>query len=690
MEKKISRIFFFAVILTIVLSSFSVSAKSKDYIVENGIRVPMPQSYILDQSIYIFTDKDGNGLTLNAPEDLFYSSDQFLYIADTGNNRIIKSDLDGNVVRIYESDGEKKFKSPKGIFVDQNNMIYIADTGNNRVSIIRQNGEKAGEILRPDSSMLDENFIFSITKICVTPTGMIYVLSGETVMTLDKSGEFKGFLGQNEIGFDFREALYRLIATEKQQQTLITKRIAAIYNNIFIDDSGMLYACTNDEKNGEIKKINSTGKNILKSATGYFGERRDIDGSITGTAGKSYQPAFADVSVGRNGIISAIDTKSGKIYQYSQEGELLSVFGGLGDQSGMFGSPSSMITDQQNRIFVLDKAYNNIQVFSPTKFISDVYQAVTLYENGNYSESGKYWESVLQTDANYKLAHIGLGRVAFKNKNYAESMHEYQLAQSKSDYSKAFSKNRHQLFRGNFYWVILFACVIAGAVFGLIKLYHRIVSKAVNAPGNVNIMRAGLLVMKSPRDSFEILKLNRAEASWLPAVVVFVLMALVRIVYVMSVNFSLSSIEPAQSNIFLEIVKILILPLTWIIAIFLVTSIADGETKIKEITLATSYCVIPYVIFTLPMALLSQILCLEEAGLYRFLQVAIVIWVVILIFLSVMRLNNYSFSKTLGLCIVGIFLTLLIWGVAILFFGLIGQVYSFISGILLEIRMSFI
>ena len=304
--------------------------------------------------------------------------------------------------------------------------------------------------------------------------------------------------------------------------------------------------------------------------------------------------------------------------------------------------------------------------------------------------SGKYWESVLQTDANYKLAHIGLGRVAFKNKEYAKAMDEYYLAQSKEDYSRAFSKNRHELFRGNFYIVLLFICMAAAGVYLLLKLYQRITAKAVNAPGSVNMMRAGLLVLKSPRDSFEILKLNRSGLSWLPAVIIFGLMALVRIIYVLNVNFSLSSVEPAQSNIFLEIVKILILPLTWSLAIFLVTSIADGETKLREITLATGYCVVPYVIFTLPLTLLSQILCLEEAGLYRFLQIAIVAWIVILVFFSVMRLNNYSFSKTLGLCIVGLLLTLLIWGVGILFFGLIGQVYSFISGILLEIRMSFI
>lgn len=688
--KKSGRIFFLVFILAVILSSYSVSAKSRDYTVENGMRVPMPQSYILDQSIYIFTCQDGTGLTLNAPEDLFYSSDRFLYIADTGNNRIIKSDTAGNVVKIYDSDGEKKFKSPKGVFVDQSGLIYVADTGNSRLSIISQNGEKVSQILRPQSSMLDENFSFAITKVCVTPTGMIYVLSGETVMTLDKEGEFKGFLGQNQIGFDLREALYRLIATEKQQQALLTKRLAAIYNNIFMDDSGMLYACTNDEKNGEIKKINSTGKNTLKSSTGYFGERRDVDGSITGTAGKTYRPAFSDVSVGKNGIVSAVDLKSGKVYQYSQEGEMLSVFGGLGSQSGMFGNPVSLITDEESKIFVLDKDYNNIQVFSPTKFIRDVYQAVTLYESGDYAQSGTYWEEVLQTDANYKLAHIGLGRVAYKNKEYADSMREYRLAQSKADYSKAFSKNRHELFRENFYLVLLLACAAVAAVLLLFKLYHKIVAKAVNAPGNVNMMRAGLLVMKSPRDSFEILKLNRSKVSWLPAVITFVLTALVRIVYVMGVNFPLSSIEPAQSNMFLEIVKILALPLTWILAIFLVTSIADGETKLKEITVATGFCMVPYVVFTLPAALLSQILCLEEAGLYHFLQAAIIAWVVILAFLSVMRLNNYSFSRTLGLCIVGIFMTLLIWGVGILFFGLIGQVYSFISGILLEIRMSFI
>ena len=78
------------------------------------------------------------GKRLMKPQGLFVR-DQDLYIADTGNNRIVQVHFDGRdfafVRAISEISGceNNTFNSPYDVFVDQEYNIYVADYGNFRV-----------------------------------------------------------------------------------------------------------------------------------------------------------------------------------------------------------------------------------------------------------------------------------------------------------------------------------------------------------------------------------------------------------------------------------------------------------------------------------------------------------------------------------------------------------------------------
>ncbi len=73
----------------------------------------------------------------SAPSDVFYdSASDYLYIADTSNNRIIKTKFDGTSWTTYGSSGAGvgKFGVPSGIFYDAStDYIYVADTNNERI-----------------------------------------------------------------------------------------------------------------------------------------------------------------------------------------------------------------------------------------------------------------------------------------------------------------------------------------------------------------------------------------------------------------------------------------------------------------------------------------------------------------------------------------------------------------------------
>lgn len=79
-------------------------------------------------------DKTVTELGLSSPEDLFIDEDNMLYIADTGNKRVIKYDIgQGQVAGILES-GE--MTGPRGVYVTENGDIYVADTGAKAVLIL--------------------------------------------------------------------------------------------------------------------------------------------------------------------------------------------------------------------------------------------------------------------------------------------------------------------------------------------------------------------------------------------------------------------------------------------------------------------------------------------------------------------------------------------------------------------------
>jgi len=90
----------------------------------------------------------------NHPADLAVDSQDNLYIADTGNNRIRKIGPDGTVSTVagngligFFGDGRTaeaaSFTAPSGVAVDNLGDLFVADTGNQRIRVVRADGTVA-------------------------------------------------------------------------------------------------------------------------------------------------------------------------------------------------------------------------------------------------------------------------------------------------------------------------------------------------------------------------------------------------------------------------------------------------------------------------------------------------------------------------------------------------------------------
>ena len=89
------------------------------------------------------TGTAGNGPNqLRAPRDAATDSAGNVYVADYGNDRIVKFGPTGNAITSWGSSGgaDGQFRRPYGVDVDVNNRIYVADSTNHRVQIFSSTG----------------------------------------------------------------------------------------------------------------------------------------------------------------------------------------------------------------------------------------------------------------------------------------------------------------------------------------------------------------------------------------------------------------------------------------------------------------------------------------------------------------------------------------------------------------------
>lgn len=425
-----------------------MNAYAYDYMLENGEKVPIPATYNLYDT---YGDFSGYGALKN-PQDLFIAGDHSIYVADTGNNRILKLDGSGRAVGEFRGEAAGGLKAPEGVYVDKNGDIFIADTENMRILRISASGEVLGEYKKPDSAMLDEKFQFYPKRVSFSTTGVIYVLcktEAQGLLTMDVNGSFRGYAAVEKISFNLADYLVRIFGSS-QQRKMIAKRLPTPVSN-FLVQSDTIYGVTGNAKNNQIAIYNSIGKNLYPS--GNYGE-----GGF-----------FCDLSVSRDGIVSALDSELCKIFQYGRDGSNLGVFGGKGDRKSEFIQPVSIGTDEQGNLLILDAGKCVIQVYRPTYFMSLVHQALDFYSNGKYQEAKAKWDEVLKIDESYTLAHKGIAQAYYKTGDWKNAADRYRYIGDKAGYSNAYGEYLHDFYRKYFGVIVLVTMTVLLLAYKIVR-----------------------------------------------------------------------------------------------------------------------------------------------------------------------------------------------------------------------------
>ena len=408
--------------------------------------VKTPAAYTPDRTI---TGLDVGTDAFREPRDICVSDAGEIYVADTGNNRVVVMDNKmtkvNRVIDSFTRDGEEDhFNAPYGVCVSENNHLYVADSNNARVVELTPEGEFVKLINEPDSEILEDNFTFIPLKVTVDYADRIYVISKgafEGILVFEANGDFSGYFGTIDVKISVWEKFWRRFAS-KEERSNTQLYIPTEFTGIDVDSGGFIYASNIDSDGVQaVRRLNPQGKDVIQK-----GENGNVGGDIK-TA------EIVDVVYRDKGKYSLLDRKRGRIFTYDKEGNLLYIFGGIGLQKGTFQTPSA-IEAIDDEILVLDAGRNAILTFKETNYGQLINDAVGLRFDGDETKAIEKWEAVLRLDENNELANNGIGKAYLTAGDNKKAMHYFELGMNKKYYSIAFKRYRNQILEENLGWIL--------------------------------------------------------------------------------------------------------------------------------------------------------------------------------------------------------------------------------------------
>lgn len=434
------------------------------------------------------------GTKLSSPED-FVIYNQKIYMVDSVENKVIvinheftkddersEFELTQSYINKLSSEGVTEFpnvtlKSPYGIDV-KDSGIYIADTGNYR--IVKLNHDF--EVVDIFSDMADSTFEtiqFEPRNITVDSTQRMYVVAKnvyEGIMEINTDGTFNRFTGVNPVALTPLEIFRRSLMTEAQIAQL-KLFLPTEYTSVQIDDRSFIYATSkpsNDQAENTIQLINPKGVDVIKR-NGYHPPMGDVHFMVGMNNYVVTGPSLlVDIASTDHGIYTVLDQKRSRLFTYDSEGNLLYINGDEGSQSDKFqeGVALGYLGDD---LLVLDRKSRTVVVYRLTDFGRAVNQAIAFHDEGRFEDAAMIWEQVVKLNTNYEIAYNGIGKFYLREGNYKEAMTYFELGHDHYYYSKAFKGYRNAIIKDNFGYIMLVVVLLGGslAYFKLRKTYRK-------------------------------------------------------------------------------------------------------------------------------------------------------------------------------------------------------------------------
>lgn len=631
---------------------------------------------------------------LKNPKDLHVADDGSIWIVDSGNKRLVVVDSELRLLRnidtFYTQDGSVlELVDPRGVCTDYEERIYIADRGANRVLVFDNEQRLLFSIAKPKTDLIEESTEFLPENLLVDQLGVLYVLSFGSyrgAWTFARNGAFLGFYGSNKVNVSGRlrrDLIWRKFMTKAQRERMY-RFVPVEYANFSLDQEGFIYTVSNfgeDEQKGQVKKLNPLSENILfagrKPDLAFFG---DLESVWTNRVEKSRLVA---IDIDEKNFINVLDTERGRVFQYDQSCNLITIFGGPGDQVGAFRNAVDLVSSN-DRIFVLDEYKGSVTSFEPGMYGKALREGTFLFEAGFYEEAREYWYQALGMDRNNYIVLRGLGRAYERVGEYKKAMYYYKESNYRRSYSEAFREHRTEILRKNFGLFAFFVLALIALPFILGAVRKRRLKAPEARVIFQSTLRFPFYLLRHPFKGWEELKLEK-KGSLLYANIFVALSFVVSIFQFQFIGFIFNMNRLDHMNILVLFGTTVGLCLLWTVSNWGVSTLHDGKGSFKEIWIFTAYSLLPLLLLSVPIVLVSNVLVMEEGAFLRMLQAISYLWFGVHFILAIRSVHQYSLKTTLLSILLSILGIALILIVVVLFISLFMQVFGFGSTLFQEI-----
>ncbi len=306
MHKKIMR-------LCLLLGATGTLAQNQIQIVYRGV--------ILDEAL--------GAAKLSQPLGMDIDPDGNIYIADTGNNRILKCTQRGELLREVGGFGfdKEQFDRPVDVWAGNGLDVFVVDYNNQRLERYDKDLNYIASYYADE--LQDESLQFGYpTAVGFSPNGEIFLADHEfnRVLRIDSFGKPKASFG------DFNWGEGRL---SRPAKILLTSR-----REIFVSDSTAEAMVEFDYYGNFVRRF---GEGILRDPAGVAEVKRKTKNA-------------------NEALLMVADRSNHRIVYLNPAGEVFAAFGKMGRAPEQFQFPADVAV-AGTRLFVLDTGNNRVQIF---------------------------------------------------------------------------------------------------------------------------------------------------------------------------------------------------------------------------------------------------------------------------------------------------------------------------------------
>lgn len=645
-------------------ATFTYSSAQRRIVPTQDAYLPLSMSYTL------------GGIGLSSPSDITIDQEDNVYIADTGNKRVIKYSLRTDSVSII---GDTILNEPTGVHVGLDGSLYVADFANKKAYqfLYDENTDtyQLGSIYEKpvNSPFFKDTDPFDPTKVITDRGNNVYVLLAGNINGLaefENNGSFFGFFGGNQIPNTWDNVLKYILFDEQQRRDWFKMIPKPVYN-IGVDNDGLILTTT------------KTDFGYLKLNIANFVYNQSVWGFDT----------TEDLFVGPYNTIFSI-TSDGYIVEYGPDGSVLFIFSGLDTfgQKGLFDLPSGIAVDSKSNIYAVDKTSSSLQVFIPTEFANLVHYAIDLYQDGKYKESLEPWQQVLKMNALFDLANKGIGDAYYANMDYESAMNYYEVARDQEGYSDAYWEVRNQTLLASGQGVVIVVLVfivlfILNNIFKFMPILTRPLGKVKAKLNQYKLYRELVFpfyIFRHPADGFYGVK-REAKGSNLSATIYLLLFFTMYIIWIFETSFLFNNHIPSEINMFQQMVTVFVPFFLFVVANYLVCSIRDGEGKLSDVYQSSAYISLPMIIGLPILTVVSNVLTYNEGFIYTTLLWIFLGLTILYIIIMVKEVHFYDMKPTIANLFITIFTALMILAVLFIIYLLLNEVFVLFSDIIKEL-----